>query len=56
VREEIERQVAASRCTYFACRLMFGEMSETEAAASIGLFSTEVMPHLTKLVPPGGGA
>jgi alkanesulfonate monooxygenase SsuD/methylene tetrahydromethanopterin reductase-like flavin-dependent oxidoreductase (luciferase family) len=62
VREEIERQVAASRCTYFVCRLMFGEMSETEAAASIGLFSAEVMPHLTKLVSSaksvssGGGA
>ena len=56
VREEIERQVAASRCTYFVCRLMFGEMSETEAAASIGLFSAEVMPHVAKLVSSGGGA
>ncbi len=28
VREEIERQIAASRCTYFVCRLMFGHMSE----------------------------
>src|SRR6185369_17420947 len=31
VREEIERQVAASGCTYFACRLMFGDMSEAGA-------------------------
>jgi hypothetical protein len=52
VREEIERQVAASGCTYFACRLMFGEMSETGAAASIDLFAAEVMPHLDAL----GGA
>jgi alkanesulfonate monooxygenase SsuD/methylene tetrahydromethanopterin reductase-like flavin-dependent oxidoreductase (luciferase family) len=46
VREEIERQVAVSGCTYFVCRLMFGHMSETEAAASIDLFAAEVMPHL----------
>jgi alkanesulfonate monooxygenase SsuD/methylene tetrahydromethanopterin reductase-like flavin-dependent oxidoreductase (luciferase family) len=56
VREEIERQVAASGCTYFVCRLMFGEMREAEAAASIGLFSAEVMPDVTKLVSSGGGA
>jgi hypothetical protein len=35
---------------------MFGEMSEIEAAASIGLFSAEVMPHVAKLVSSGGGA
>jgi alkanesulfonate monooxygenase SsuD/methylene tetrahydromethanopterin reductase-like flavin-dependent oxidoreductase (luciferase family) len=52
VREEIERQVAASACTYFACRLMFGEMSEAAAAASIDLFAAEVMPHVKAL----GGA
>src|SRR5437016_866676 len=49
VREEIERQVAASTCTYIVVRLMFGQMTETEASASIGLFTTEVMPHLAKL-------
>jgi alkanesulfonate monooxygenase SsuD/methylene tetrahydromethanopterin reductase-like flavin-dependent oxidoreductase (luciferase family) len=53
VREEIERQVATSECTYFVCRLMFGNMSEAEAAASIDLFVSEVMPHLDALVPPG---
>ncbi|MGH7418571.1 MAG: hypothetical protein ACREKB_12420, partial [Candidatus Rokuibacteriota bacterium] len=52
VREEIEGQVAASGCTYFVCRLMFGEMPEAEAAASIDLFTAEVMPHLTALAPP----
>jgi alkanesulfonate monooxygenase SsuD/methylene tetrahydromethanopterin reductase-like flavin-dependent oxidoreductase (luciferase family) len=46
VREEIERQVDVSGCTYFACRLMFGHMSEEEATASIDLFAGEVMPHL----------
>jgi alkanesulfonate monooxygenase SsuD/methylene tetrahydromethanopterin reductase-like flavin-dependent oxidoreductase (luciferase family) len=53
VREEIERQIAASGCTYFVGRLMFGNMTEPEASASIALFTTEVMPHLTKLAPAG---
>ena len=51
VREEIERQVAASGCSYFVCRLMFGHMTEAEAASSIDLFTAEVMPHLAKLSP-----
>src|SRR5207249_10479597 len=53
VREEIERQIDASGCTYFVCRLMFGDMAEAEASASIDLFTTEVMPHLIKLAPAG---
>jgi alkanesulfonate monooxygenase SsuD/methylene tetrahydromethanopterin reductase-like flavin-dependent oxidoreductase (luciferase family) len=52
VRAEIERQVAASRCTYMTCRLMFGEMSEAEAAANVDLFVAEVMPHVTALAVP----
>src|SRR5262249_59183261 len=52
VREEIERQVAASGCSYFVCRLMFGHMTEAEAASSIDLFTAGVMPHLAKLSPP----
>ena len=52
VREEIERQVAASGCTYLTCRLMFGEMSEAEAAANVDLFVAEVMPHVTALAVP----
>ncbi len=52
VREEIERQVDESQCTYFVCRLMFGNMSEAEAGAAIDLFSAEVMPHLTALAAP----
>ena len=51
VREEIERQVAGSRCTYFVSRLMFGDMSDSEAVASIDLFTAEVMPHLAALNP-----
>jgi len=51
VREEIERQVTASGCNYFVGRLMFGNMRETEAVASIDLFTSEVMPHLTALTP-----
>jgi len=46
VREEIERQIAASGCTYFVCRLMFGSMTEAEAGASIDQFCAEVMPRL----------
>jgi alkanesulfonate monooxygenase SsuD/methylene tetrahydromethanopterin reductase-like flavin-dependent oxidoreductase (luciferase family) len=52
VREEIERQMAASRGTYLTCRFMFGEMTEAEAAAGIDLFVAEVMPHLTRLPVP----
>jgi alkanesulfonate monooxygenase SsuD/methylene tetrahydromethanopterin reductase-like flavin-dependent oxidoreductase (luciferase family) len=53
VREEIERQVADSGCSYFVCRLMFGHMSEAEASSSIDLFTTDVMPHLARLAPAG---
>jgi alkanesulfonate monooxygenase SsuD/methylene tetrahydromethanopterin reductase-like flavin-dependent oxidoreductase (luciferase family) len=52
VREEIERQVDESRCTYFVCRLMFGNMGEAEAGAAIDLFAAEVMPHLAALAAP----
>jgi alkanesulfonate monooxygenase SsuD/methylene tetrahydromethanopterin reductase-like flavin-dependent oxidoreductase (luciferase family) len=51
VREEIERQVAASGCNYFVCRMMFGDMTEAAAGASIDLFAAEVMPHLAALRP-----
>lgn len=53
VREEIERQVAASGCTYLVCRLMFGDLGEDAAAASIDLFTSEVMPHVRALGAPG---
>jgi len=49
VREELERHIAASGCTYFVARLMFGTMTEAEATSSIDLFTAEVMPHLTRL-------
>jgi alkanesulfonate monooxygenase SsuD/methylene tetrahydromethanopterin reductase-like flavin-dependent oxidoreductase (luciferase family) len=49
VREEIERQIAASTCTYFVCRIMFGSMTEAEASSSIDLFTSEVMPHISAL-------
>ena len=52
VRAELERQVTASGCSYMTCRLMFGEMSEAEAAASVDLFVAEVMPHVTALTVP----
>src|SRR6185295_19765547 len=49
VREEIERQVEVSGCTYFVVRLMYGHMTDEQASSSIDLFTAEVMPHLTKL-------
>lgn len=55
VGEEIEREIAASGCTYFVCRLTFGNISERAAAASIDLFTAEVMPRLAALAPPGAG-
>jgi alkanesulfonate monooxygenase SsuD/methylene tetrahydromethanopterin reductase-like flavin-dependent oxidoreductase (luciferase family) len=51
VREVIERQVAASGCNYFVCRMMFGDMAEAAAGASVDLFVAEVMPHLAALRP-----
>jgi len=45
-------QVAVSGCTYMTCRLMFGEMTETEAAANVDLFVSSVMPHVTALTVP----
>jgi alkanesulfonate monooxygenase SsuD/methylene tetrahydromethanopterin reductase-like flavin-dependent oxidoreductase (luciferase family) len=49
VREELERQVAASGCTYLVCRLMFGNMGEGPATESIVLFTGDVMPNLAKI-------
>ena len=49
--DQIERQIDASGCTYFVCRLTFGNMKESEASASIDLFTSEVMPALIKLAP-----
>jgi alkanesulfonate monooxygenase SsuD/methylene tetrahydromethanopterin reductase-like flavin-dependent oxidoreductase (luciferase family) len=49
VREELERQVAASGCTYLVCRLMFGNMPEAQASASVDLFAGEVMPNLARI-------
>jgi alkanesulfonate monooxygenase SsuD/methylene tetrahydromethanopterin reductase-like flavin-dependent oxidoreductase (luciferase family) len=50
VREAIEREVAGSDCTYFVCRMTFGNLGEAEALASIRLFADEVMPFLTSSV------
>jgi alkanesulfonate monooxygenase SsuD/methylene tetrahydromethanopterin reductase-like flavin-dependent oxidoreductase (luciferase family) len=49
VREELERQILLSGCTYLVVRLMFGSMAEAEAGATIDLFADEVMPHLGAL-------
>ena len=49
VREEIERQIAASGVNYFVCRLMFGDLAEADATASIARFTADVLPHLRAL-------
>ena len=49
VREEIERQVAASGCTYFVVPAHVRQHGEPEASASIDLFAAEVMPHVARL-------
>jgi hypothetical protein len=46
VRVELEREIVASECTYFVCRLVFGNMTDAEATRTIDLFTAEVMPHL----------
>jgi alkanesulfonate monooxygenase SsuD/methylene tetrahydromethanopterin reductase-like flavin-dependent oxidoreductase (luciferase family) len=47
VRDEMARDVAASGCTYVVCRVVFGNLGEAEATASLGLFAEQVMPGLT---------
>jgi alkanesulfonate monooxygenase SsuD/methylene tetrahydromethanopterin reductase-like flavin-dependent oxidoreductase (luciferase family) len=49
VLEDIERQVAELGVNYLLTYLFMGAMSLTEALRSLQLFSTEVMPKLTKL-------
>lgn len=49
VREALERQVEASGVNYLVCRLMFGDMREADAVASLDLFTAEVMPRLAAL-------
>jgi alkanesulfonate monooxygenase SsuD/methylene tetrahydromethanopterin reductase-like flavin-dependent oxidoreductase (luciferase family) len=49
VRAEIEKQVAELGINYLLTYLFLGTMSLADALRSLGLFSTEVMPHLAKL-------
>ena len=51
VREELERQIAVSTCTYLVIRPIFGDVTEAQAAASTDRFASEVLPHLTALTP-----
>jgi hypothetical protein len=51
VREELERQIDVSTCTYLVIRPIFGDVTEAEAGASIDRFASEVLPHLTALKP-----
>src|SRR5919108_84283 len=51
VREELERQVAVSTCSYLVVRPIFGDVTEAQAADSIDRFASEVLPHLTALKP-----
>lgn len=45
VREGIEKYVSAAGCNYFLSRFAYGELPHEESAESLGLFSSEVMPH-----------
>jgi alkanesulfonate monooxygenase SsuD/methylene tetrahydromethanopterin reductase-like flavin-dependent oxidoreductase (luciferase family) len=49
VREQVAEQIKVSRTDLFIVRLMFGDMTDTEALHSIELFASEVMDKL------GGG-
>jgi alkanesulfonate monooxygenase SsuD/methylene tetrahydromethanopterin reductase-like flavin-dependent oxidoreductase (luciferase family) len=49
VRAEIERQVEELGANYLLTYLFLGTMSLADALRSLGLFATEVMPHLAKL-------
>jgi alkanesulfonate monooxygenase SsuD/methylene tetrahydromethanopterin reductase-like flavin-dependent oxidoreductase (luciferase family) len=49
VRAEIERQVRDLGVNYFLTYMFLGTMSLADALRSLGLFSSEVMPHLGKL-------
>src|SRR5207244_182705 len=51
VREELERQIAVSTCTYLVIRPIFGDVSEAQASASTDRFASEVLPHLSALKP-----
>ena len=46
VRAEIERHIAESRCNYFVTRFAYGTLTHEQAARSVALFATEVMPKL----------
>jgi len=49
VREEIERQIAATGINYFVTRFAFGDLTLEESTRSLGLFTDEVMPHFQQL-------
>ncbi|MEX2036047.1 MAG: LLM class flavin-dependent oxidoreductase [Xanthobacteraceae bacterium] len=49
VREEIERHVSELGINYFLSYMFLGTMSLADALRSLQLFSTEVMPKLTRL-------
>jgi alkanesulfonate monooxygenase SsuD/methylene tetrahydromethanopterin reductase-like flavin-dependent oxidoreductase (luciferase family) len=51
VREELERQIAVSTCTYLVIRPIFGDVTEAQATASTDRFASEVLGHLTALKP-----
>ena len=45
VRAEIAEQQAQSGCNYFVSRIAYGDLTFEEAARSLDLFASEVMPH-----------
>jgi alkanesulfonate monooxygenase SsuD/methylene tetrahydromethanopterin reductase-like flavin-dependent oxidoreductase (luciferase family) len=45
VRAEIERHVMGTGCNYFVTRFAYGNLTHEESVRSLGLFTSEVMPH-----------
>lgn len=49
VRDGVAAQIAESGCNYFVCRFAYGDLSYDEAARSLDLFVSEVMPHFEEV-------
>ena len=45
VRAEIERHIAETGCNYFVTRFAYGSLTHEQAARSLALFASEVLPR-----------
>jgi len=51
VADELARQIESAGATYIVGRMMFGDMTETQATGSIDRFAADVLPRLAALPP-----